>query len=180
KRKLDGSSKGRIIGAKVQQKKREQVTQRLYEDGKKDVGRLSKRDRFIAGISMYIGDGLKTEREVGFSNANPQIIGFMMGWFREFCQISEAKFRGQIWIHSNQCENEAKLFWSKTTKIPPKQFNKSYIAVNKINSLKIRKQLHKYGVFAVRVYSASVQRKILGWSAGVLEGYAIKSHMFEK
>jgi len=91
-----------------------------------------------------------------------------MKWFREFCKVPEKKFRGQIWIHENLDEPEARKYWSKVTNIPLSQFQKSYIAKNKTKSRKIRKQLHKYGVFAVRISSAEIQRKILGWMAGIL------------
>jgi len=91
-----------------------------------------------------------------------------MRWFREFCQIPEDKFRGAIWIHENLDELKARKFWSRITGIPLGQFRKSYIAKNKTNSKKIRKNLHRYGVLAVRVSSADIQRKILGWIAGIL------------
>ena len=165
---LKGAEKGRIIGAKRQQRDRIRRTKRLLKEGKKEVGLLSVRDRFVAGIALYLGDGVKSDREVGFSNSNPRIIRFMMRWFREFCQIPKEKFRGAIWIHENLDELKARKYWSKITQIPLSQFQKSYIAKNKTKSRKIRKQLHKYGVFAIRVSSAEIQRKILGWIAGIL------------
>lgn len=165
---LKGAEKGRIIGAKRQQRDRIRRTKRLLKEGKKEVGLLSVRDRFVAGIALYLGDGLKSDREVGFSNSNPRIIRFMMRWFREFCQIPREKFRGAIWIHENLDELKARKYWSKITQIPLGRFQKSYIAKNKTKSRKIRKQLHKYGVFAIRISSAEIQRKILGWIAGIL------------
>lgn len=167
-RRLRGAEKGRFIGAKRQQQARIKRTKKLLEEGKKEVGILSKRDRFIAGITLYLGDGLKGDKNVGFSNSNPKIIKFMMRWLREFCQIPEEKFRGSIWIHENLNELKARKFWSKITGIPLSQFRKSYIAKNKTKSRKIRKKLHEYGVLAVRVSSAAIQRKILGWIAGIL------------
>ena len=168
-KKLEGVERGRIIGAKRQQQARIRRTKRLLEEGKRDVGKLSKRERFISGISLYLGDGLKGDKGVGFSNSNPKIISFMIRWLREFCEIPEEKFRGQIWIHSNRDEPEAKKYWSKITKIPISQFRKSYIAENKVKSRKIRKNLHIYGVFAINVSNAAIQRKILGWMAGILK-----------
>lgn len=165
---LKGAERGRIIGAKRQQRDRIRRTKELLEKGKKEVGLLSERDRFIAGIALYLGDGLKSDKSVGFSNSNSKIIKFMMSWFREFSRIPEEKFRGSIWIHENLNELKARKYWSEISGIPPSQFQKSYIARNKKNSRKIRKQLHKYGIFAIRVSSAEAQRKILGWIAGIL------------
>lgn len=168
-RKLKGAEKGRIIGAKKQQCDRIKRTKELLKKGRKEVGRLNKRDRFLAGIGLYLGDGLKGDKGVGFSNSNPKVIFFMMNWFREFCQVSEKKFRGQIWIHEGLNESEARKYWSKITKIPLRQFQKSYIARNKTKSRKIRKKLHEYGVFAVRILSVEIQRKILGWTSRIIE-----------
>lgn len=168
RKRLKGAEKGRIIGAKRQQRDRVRRTKKLLERGKKEVGLMDKRDRFIAGVSLYLGDGVKGDREVGFSNSNPQIISFMMNWFREFCQVPEGKFRGQIWIHENLNELKARKYWSGLTGIPLNQFQKSYVAENRIRSRKIRKKLHEHGVFAIRVSNAQIQRKILGWIAGIL------------
>ena len=168
RKRLKGAERGRIIGAKRQQQDRVRRTKKLIEEGKREIDLLNKRDRFIAGIGLYLGDGYKSDKSVGFSNSNPQLISFMMKWFREFCRVPEEKFRGQIWIHDNLNEPKARKYWSKITGIPLSQFQKSYIAKNKTESKKIRKQLHKHGVFALRISSAEIQRKILGWMAGVL------------
>jgi len=167
-KRLKGAERGRIAGAKKQQFERIKRTKRLLEEGKKEVGKLNKRDRFIAGIGLYLGDGVKGDTEIGFSNSSPVIIKFMVNWLREFCLIPEKKFRGQIWIHDDQSELEAREYWSKLTSIPFDQFHKSYIAKNKIGSKKIRKKKHKYGIFAIRVSGAKIQRKVLGWMSGII------------
>lgn len=168
KRRLDGTERGRIIGAKRQQQERIKKTKELLNQGKREVDLLNKRDRFIAGIALYLGDGYKGDKGVGFSNSNSGIIQFMMNWFREFCNVPEEKFRGQIWIHENLNELKARKYWSKITKIPIEQFQKSYIAENKTKSRKIRKKLHEHGIFAIRAHDSGLQRKILGWMAGIL------------
>lgn len=80
----------------------------------------------------------------------------MMNWFREFCDVREEKFRGQVWIYDNLNELKARKYWSSATSIPLNQFQKSYRAKNKSKSQKIRKKLHKNGVFAIRISSVKV------------------------
>ena len=80
KKRLKGAERGRIIGAKKQQRDRIRRTKKLLEQGEKEVGLLSKRDRFISGIALYLGDGLKGDKGIGFSNSNPKTISFMMKW----------------------------------------------------------------------------------------------------
>lgn len=165
KRKITGGERGRLLGAKKQQLARARRTSFLLKEGKRAIGKLKGREKFLVGLGLYLGDGLKGDREVGFSNSNWEIIRFMMGWFREFCAVPEEKFRGQIWIHENLDEAAARSYWAKVTGINLKQFYKSYIARDKKDSLKIRKNLHERGVFAIRISSSSIQRKIRGWMA---------------
>jgi len=168
KNKLKGSARGRIIGAKRQQAKRLNQIKELHFEGKKQVGRLNKRDRFIAGIALYAGEGTKATGPA-FANTDPVAIKFMMNWFREFCKTPENKFRGAIWIHEGLNEQKAKIFWSDLTSIPIDQFNKTYVAENKKDSRKVRKNKHQYGVFSIKFYDLKVLRLINGWIGGVLD-----------
>jgi hypothetical protein len=54
-----GSYKGRLAGANRQKETRIENTKKLLSKGIKKVGSLSKRDFFIAGIALYLGDGSK-------------------------------------------------------------------------------------------------------------------------
>jgi len=168
KRKLKGSERGRIIGAKKLQEKRLREIELLNLSGRKDIGDLSKRDRFLIGVSLYAAEGVKSDHNVEFSNSDPRMISFMMKWFREFCDISKDRFRGAIWIHDNLDKHKAVKYWSKLTKIPVNQFHKTYVVRNKENSRKVRKKRNEFGVFSIRVSSAKTQRKIMGWVSGIL------------
>ncbi len=172
-RKINGADKGRLIGAKKQQEARLKRIKLFLEKGKKEIGTLTDRERFIAGVGLYLGDGSKGDLEVSFSNSNPKIIGFMMSWFRDYCHVRESCFRGQIWIHNNQNKRRAKEYWSRLMKIPPNQFRKTYV-VNTKKSKKIRKKIHKYGVCSIRISRANLQRKIVGWMSGVIDSEVIK------
>lgn len=164
-----GADKGRLISAKKQQQLRIMRTKELFQTGIKRLGKLSKRDRFIAGIGLYIGDGGKNDQRFGFANSDPKTIKFMAQWLNEFFDVPFEKMAGQIWIHDNLNEQEARKYWSRLTKIPESRIYKSYIAKNKPDSNKIRKQLHQFGVFTLFYLSVKTQREILGLMAGVLK-----------
>lgn len=168
--KLNGATKGRMIGAKRQQDERVERSRLLFEKGVSKVDKLSKRDRFIAGIGFYIGDGGKGDKRFAFANSDPKTIKFMSEWLTKFYDVSPNKMAGQIWIHDNLDEKKAKNYWSNLTKIPEDRIYKSYIAKNKIGSKKIRKKLHEYGVFTLLYLSSSTQREMLGLMAGILCG----------
>lgn len=167
KRVTDGGNRGRLKGSKTMHLRRLEEIKTMKILGLKEVGRMTKRERFIAGVSLYLGEGNKNDQIVGFSNANPMIIKFIMDWFREFCEIPEERYIGQIWIHDDKNELQARRYWSKLTKINIQKFNKSYISKN-IKSKKVRKNIHNFGVISIRVPMARVQRRILGWMDGIL------------
>lgn len=168
--KMFGQRKGSIVAADNKRKARLIRTEAIFKDAKKELGRLSKRDRFITGIALYSGEGFKNDGKGGFVNSDPILIRFMSKWFQEFCYLPMRKLRGAIWIHENLDVVIAKQFWSKLTSIPEEQFHKTYIAKDKKGSMKIRKNIHPYGVFAIRFSDSDKQRKIIGWISALLDG----------
>lgn len=169
KNKLRGAARGRIIGAKKQQAKKIKQIKDLLISGKKDVGRMTKRDRFISGIAFYAAEGTKGEKSGGFANSDPLIIKFMMNWFREFCKFPEEKFHGAVWIHKDLNIKEAEKYWSEITRIPPGQFYKTYVVEDKKDSRKIRRNKHQYGVFSIKFNDLKRLRLIMGWIGGILK-----------
>ncbi|XOB40352.1 MAG: helix-turn-helix domain-containing protein [Candidatus Nealsonbacteria bacterium] len=164
--KKTGALRGSIIAAMNATKRRRELTRKLIAQGKKEIGNISKRDRFIAGIALYLGEGSKTDGDVSFSNSNPEAMKFMVSWFRAFCKAPEKRLRGSLYIHSNLDEKKSKRFWSEITEIPLSQFTKSYIVKN--NPHRLRKTKHIYGVFRVKISDVNLHRKIMGWIKGVI------------
>lgn len=156
-----GQKKGSQIAAENKRIARIERIELAKENGKIDIGATSKRDKFITGISLYAGEGDKTDGRGGFANADPLLIKFMCFWFVNFAKIPLEKLRGVVYIHEDLNENKAKLFWSKTTGIPLHQFRKSYIV--KTQKRKFRKNVHEHGIFSIRFSDSEVQRKIMGW-----------------
>lgn len=167
-----GSLKGNIIGAKKLQKRKEVEIKNLTKEGVKEVGPISRRDFFIAGIALYGAEGSKTDGDVFFSNSSPELINFMMKWLKYFCQIPLDKFRAYLYIHRDLDESVAKKYWSVLTKIPLNHFYKSYIV--KIKKNRLHKNIHQYGVFKIRISNRKIHRKIQGWIHGLIKNKNIK------
>jgi len=167
KKKYSGGLKGCIIGAKKKQREREKLTLELREKGKKEIGKLSKRDKFIAGIAMYFAEGDKQDGDVAFSNSDPRAIKFMVDWLRNVCKIPSNKLKASLYLHDNLNEVKAKQFWSQLIKIPLNQFTKTYIVKN--NPHRLRKVKHIYGVLKIRTGNVMIHRKIMGWISGVFK-----------
>lgn len=174
-----GGIKGSLLGAKKLKEQRIRNTLDSYDRGIGEVSTLSLRDRFIAGVALYAGEGTKSDRICEFTNADPHMIKFMADWLISFCNIDKKKLRGAIWIHEGLDQEMAKAFWSECSGIPASQFYKTYTVGNKVNSKKIRKKLHNYGIFSIRYLDASVSRRIIGWICGLL-GEAWYNNRIEK
>jgi hypothetical protein len=173
-KKIFGQKKGSIIASANKRKARLEQTRLIFKEARNELGKFSKRDRFIAGIALYAGEGNKSESAGGFSNSNPLFIKFMIKWFREFSRLSESKYRGLIWLHKGLNENNARNYWSKLTNIPINQFNKTYrVTADKKNNL--RKNIHEYGVFSIRFSDVRVQRKLLGWICALFPDKIIRA-----
>ena len=167
--KRTGALRGCIVAAMNKTKKREESTIRLVEEGKKEVGNVSRRDRFIAGVLMYFSEGSKTGHSVVFSNSDYRAIEFMASWFREFCNVPEEKFRCYLYIHDNLDEANAKKFWSRIMNLPLTQFRKSYIVKN--NPKRIRKAKNINGVLRISISDVNLHRKIMGWIEGIFDPF---------
>ena len=129
---------------------------------------MSQRDRFVAGIALYQGEGSKTNNSVEFTNSSPETIKFMTNWLCDFCQINLKDLKFSLWLHNNLDESEAISFWCNLLEIKSSQFGKTYFAKNKIDSPKIRKNIHQFGIIKIRFYNSAKLRLILGWIKGVL------------
>lgn len=134
-----------------------------------EIGSLSRRDKCIAGIALYLGEGDKSGRNVAFCNADPKAIQFMMGWFRETCIVKEERFRLSLYLHDNLDENNAKIYWSGITNLPLTSFRKSYIVKNNLNRL--RKTKHMHGILRITISDANLYRRIMGLISAVFRIY---------
>jgi len=88
-----------LIAAENKRKARIERTKRIRELAKKDVGKISKRDKFIAGVALYVAEGEKNDGKGGFANSDPILIKFMMEWFIKVVKVPLFRLRGAIWLH---------------------------------------------------------------------------------
>lgn len=165
-----GQRKGSLIAAENKRNLRKERTKVIFKLSKKAVGKLTERDRFIMGIALYAAEGTKTDRQGAFTNSDPRQILFMVNWFREFCKVPQERLHGALWLHEGLSEETAQQYWSRVTGIPIKNFYKTYRSKDKKDSHKIRKNVHQYGVFAIRFTHAEIHRHIIGWISALFDG----------
>jgi predicted transcriptional regulator len=174
KKQETGSYKGRMKFLKRIRNERIKEIVFLRKQGIKEIGKLSKRDLFIAGIAMYWSEGYTYPGgdQVGFTNSDPKMILFILRWFRDICGIPDHKFSLQVKInriHKNRIR-KVENYWSTLVYIPLTQFNKTVLIKSKVRKIYSNSDSH-YGTLRITVRQGTkLRRKINGWIEGLAKG----------
>jgi len=167
-------SKARIAAITT---KRNQRLNSIYDasiTAKKDIGTLNKRDLFMMGLGIYIGEGTKTHNIVRIANSDPVIIKFMIKWFKEICGLGNENMMIRIHLYPDNNLEESENFWSKEVKLPRKNFFTSYIDTRKNKKkLKVGKSVHGTAHLCIKSsgkkeFGVLLSRKICAWINEVL------------
>lgn len=161
---VKGSYKGRLKGARVQHERRLRQIKQLREEGFKMVDSLSKRDLLLIGAALYWGEGMKKEGRARIANSDPEMVKFIINWFRLIWSIPQNQFTLQILInkiHQSRA-SEVEQYWSNLLRIPRTQFTKTTFIKTKNKKIYKNFQDH-YGTLIVSVRKGSdLRHKING------------------
>ena len=83
----------------------------------------------IIGLVLWATEGDKTQ--LSLANGNPAIISKYLEFLRVICRFEEKRIKAVIHCHDTLPYKDCLAYWSKVTKIHPKQFNKPYIKQDK-------------------------------------------------
>ncbi len=172
KRVKSGSYKGRIKFLEKIRRERIEEVEVLRKEGIKEIGKLSKRDLLIVGVAMYWSEGYtySSGNQVGFTNSDPRIILIILIWFKKICGVSNDRISLQVKInnvHRNRIK-KVENYWSKLTKIPLKQFNKTVLIKSKVKKVYSNHDIY-YGTLRITIRQGTkLRRKINGWIEGLV------------
>lgn len=161
---------GRIKAEKMRKEKRLEKEKEFMNKGIRDVGKLTKRELLIAGISLYWAEGFKNkhERRLGFCNSDPHMIKFYLEWLRKALEINKKSItlRLTLNIHHKPKTEDIQKYWSKTTRIPLSQFTKPFYQNTQWK--KSFSDNNYYGVLRIHVReSLDYLLKMRGWIEGL-------------
>lgn len=166
---LDKMARVRYEIAKRKVAHRISKTEKIVGKSEKEVRMLKSNPLFFTGTALYWAEGTKHLGEaVKFSNSDEKMIILMMRWFREVCEVPEAKFRIHIHMHSLHCRKDILKYWSIITNISLAQFYKPYI---KPTSLGQRKNILYNGTCSIIVHNKNLFRRISGWKIGLQKSF---------
>jgi transcriptional regulator with XRE-family HTH domain len=162
--------RGRRRAPNALQRRKQAEVDRLVEEGRARVGRLSEREFLVAGIALYAGEGAKRDGAVKFANSDPRMIAFYCAWLRRFFEIDETRLRIRLYLHEGLDLDASVAYWSALTGIPPSQFQKPYRAVPDPT---IRHTKHVHGCVSIDYSCSSTHRRIMGFVRALLGDGAI-------
>ncbi len=165
---------GPIKSAEKSHNKKVAEIEKLLEIGTKEIGRLSKRDLWLLGIGLYIGEGTKTYENVRIVNSDPIIARLAIKWFKEICHVDDTNITVTLHIYSDNDIKKSIDYWSMTLSLPKSNFRKTQIDSRKDKSI-IRNKKLPYGTAHINIIAdgnpekgVRLHRKLMGWINGVL------------
>lgn len=172
-----GSYKGRAKFLRRLRSERIKEIAILRMQGIREIGRLSKRDLLIAGVAMYWSEGYTYlgGNQVGFTNSDPKMILLTLKWFKDVCLVKKDNIILQVKINKihQKRVKEIENYWSKITKIPLSQFNKTVLIKIKNKKVYPNPESH-FGTLRITVRRGTrLRRKINGWIEGLTKNAGV-------
>jgi transcriptional regulator with XRE-family HTH domain len=168
-RMIRGGYKGCLKGARIQYERRLEREKELKQQGLNMIDRMSARDFLIAGVALYWGEGQKKGREVRISNSDPEIIKFMLRWFKVIWGVSNNEITLSVLINKihKKRVKEVENYWSRITKIPKERFVKTVLI--KAKNKKIYNNFSTYyGTLTIRLKNpTNLHHRIIGMIEGL-------------
>jgi hypothetical protein len=107
--------------------KRESEESEVFSKIKKEIGRLSERERLIAGLFLYWGEGTKAAPcTTAVTNTDPDALKFFVHWLGLF-DIKVDQLKVVLHLYKDMDAKKETEFWSTYLDIPLSRFRKPYI-----------------------------------------------------
>jgi hypothetical protein len=167
-----GNARAKSGETKALRKKQTFIAARQH--AKSDIGKITRRDLFMLGLGVYIGEGSKAQDLIRVVNADYRIINLFMQWL---CSMGYTRKNFYIRVHLYPDSNihEAESFWMAKTGLPQTQFQKPCIDVRAHKDRK-KSGTHTHGTAHVTIRSngdktlgVCFSRRIGAWMEEVLK-----------
>lgn len=150
-------------------------TEEIRRQAKAEIGMLTDRELFVAGVVAYWAEGAKPKpwcvsERVSFMNSDPALIRLFVSWLSSL-GIGTDRLSFRVQIHESAHPDEAVRFWSGVVGVPSGRFNKTTIKRHKPKTTRKNVGASYHGCLAVNVRrSTDLNRRIVGWWEGIASG----------
>lgn len=166
-------------GGETKHRQRVIETRKIIESAKKEIGAISKHELWLIGTMLYWAEGSKEKEydhnsRVAFTNTDADMICLFLRWLKEICGKNLPDITFDIYIHKLHEHKTSEIidFWARTVGCSPVHFQ--HIYYKKGNPKTIRKNTGSNYNGTIRISvksSSSLNRKIAGWTRGVVESF---------
>lgn len=147
----------------------------LKSQGIAEVGKMSKRDLWMIGLGLWIGEGSKTMEQIRLVNSDPRVVSLFIRWLHEICELQDENITVAMHLYPDSDEIASMKYWINITKLPKKQFRKTQID-RRLDKRILKKGKTPNGTLHITVVSrhnsekgVRLYRKMMGWVAAVAE-----------
>jgi transcriptional regulator with XRE-family HTH domain len=150
-------------------------TSKLKAQGASEIGNVSKRDLWMIGLGLWIGEGSKTMEQIRLVNSDPQVVSLFIRWLREICELKDDNITIAMHLYPDSNELSSMKYWMNITKLPKNQFRKTQID-RRLNKSKLKTGKTPHGTLHITVASSRnpdkgvrLYRRMMGWVSGLIE-----------
>ncbi len=146
----------------------EQWREGFRKEAREEFPNLIKDPLFIAGISLYWGEGdsKMSNGIVRLSNVDPCLITIFVHFLQQILKVRLENLRVALVLYSDLSDNDCKNFWSRITGVPIKQFHKSQFIKGRHPTKR-----SEHGICGVVLSSRGAKEKIFTWIKLFCEKY---------
>lgn len=145
------------------------------EAGRTEIGPVSDRELFVAGVLLYWAEGAKPKpwrpaERVMFANSDEGLVRLFLRWL-DVLGIGRDRLRVRLHIHESANVTEALGYWSRVTNVPVEQFGKT--TLKRHNPKPGRRNLGDAYVGCLKISvlgSTDLNRRLVGWYEGIVMG----------
>jgi hypothetical protein len=137
---------------------------------------LSDREKYIAGLFLYWGEGNKVSSNViSIANTDPGLIRLAVFWFKECLGFSEDKVHIRLHLYSDMDIKSETGYWSEVLGIKSGQFSKPYIKQSLMSDIGQRGFGH--GTCTVSVFKTVEKENIMMAIRAISDYYGKGNHL---
>ncbi|MFJ9118221.1 hypothetical protein ACIRJO_22015 [Streptomyces sp. NPDC102394] len=153
---------------------RDEERQRTKTAAAREIGNMTARELFTAGVALYWAEGSKDKpyarrENVLFVNSDPGVIRLYLAWL-DLLGVERERLSYRVMIHVTGDVQGAKRFWADLVGIDVSALQKT--TIKKHNPKTIRKNVGENyrGCLVIRVsQGAELYRRIEGWWTGMVD-----------
>jgi hypothetical protein len=173
---------GALRGAEARRTSRLKEIENLNTSGRKEVGKLTKRELWLIGTALHWAEGSKQRESslsagVMFTNSDPDMLSVFLAWLREM-NITEKDLIFELYVHDSR-KSEVPVFkkwWTQRLGISPIAISFVYFKRDKILTNRKNTADLYHGLIRIKVRaSTSLNRQINGWIQGIVNEGPIPS-----